>query len=163
MTLRCESPLLVITLDVPYSSGDKPAFSCRSRQPIFTTSAVRSGNQGQSSAFASADSIRSTRSVRSLIAVERVNECEAFAVVDCRNRVMRVWCNRQSNYAVVGRAKDSMHIGRIWTVEEQKKSTVLVAPIPIQLDQEPVSFLSGYEVIMNSDSLTGNKLMSRQI
>lgn len=68
-------------------------------------------------------------------------------------------CDSKPDCTIVDWAENLMNVGRVGTIEQEEESPIVILPAPVEVHQETVGLCTGDEIVMNTDALSGDKLM----
>jgi len=91
--------------------------------------------------------------------VKRIHEGETLTGMDRGYGMIGSRRDGKADRTIVDWEENLMNIGRICTIEEQQKPSVVILPAPIELNQETVGLCTRDEIVMKTDPLSWDKFV----
>src|SRR5438132_12809219 len=94
-----------------------------------------------------------------LLLVERIHEGETLTGLDRGYGMIGGRRDGKANRTIVDWEENLMNIGRVRTIEKKQEPSIVILPVPIELNEETVGFCTDDEIVMQTDPLSGDKFV----
>ena len=91
--------------------------------------------------------------------IKRIDQRESLTNMDRGHSVIGGRRDSKAERAIMHRTENFMDVGSVRTIETEEKPTIVIPPVPIELQQQAMGLCTRNEIVMQTDPLPRDKFM----